>query len=70
MRLRERRGYQAHQHRILRHLDILSQYFPEGVSMKDVTKNDLDVVAARLNSRPRQTLGFDTPADRLKALLH
>lgn len=48
---------------------LLRQYFPKGVSMKDLTQADLNVVAARLNSRPRKTLNFDTPADRLKALL-
>ncbi len=37
--------------------------------MKDVTQADLDAVAARLNSRPRETLDFDTPADKLHALL-
>ncbi|MFC8450260.1 transposase [Kitasatospora sp. NPDC057223] len=30
---------------------------------------DLDAIALRLNTRPRQTLDFDTPADRLEALL-
>jgi IS30 family transposase len=44
-------------------------YVPKGVSMKDLTQADLDAVAARLNSRPRKTLDFDTPADRLQALL-
>lgn len=48
---------------------LLRQYFPKGVSMKDLTQADLDAVAARLNSRPRKTLDFDTPADRLQALL-
>ena len=48
---------------------LLRQYFPKGVSMKDLTQADLDAVAARLNSRPRKTLDFDTPADRLEALL-
>ena len=37
--------------------------------MKDLTQADLDAVAARLNSRPRKTLDFDTPADKLQALL-
>ncbi len=48
---------------------LLRQYFPKGVSMKDLTQDDLNKVAARLNSRPRKTLSFDTPADRLEALL-
>lgn len=48
---------------------LLRQYFPTGTSMKDLTQEDLNRVAARLNSRPRKTLNFDTPADRLEALL-
>jgi len=49
---------------------LLRQYFPKGVSMKDLTQEDLNAVAARLNSRPRKTLDFDTPAARLETLLH
>jgi IS30 family transposase len=48
---------------------LLRQYFPKGVSMKDLTQADLDHVAAKLNARPRKTLNFDTPAARLEALL-
>jgi IS30 family transposase len=32
-------------------------------------EHDLDAIAAKLNSRPRKTLNFDTPADRLAAEL-
>jgi len=49
---------------------LLRQYFPKGTSMAGLTQDDLDVVAAKLNSRPRKTLDYDTPADRLQALLH
>src|SRR5690625_1109722 len=49
---------------------LLRQYFPKGVSMKDLTQEDLNAVAARLNSRPRKTLDFDTPAAILETLLH
>jgi IS30 family transposase len=31
------------------------------------TQAELDAVALKLNTRPRQTLGFETPADRLAA---
>ncbi len=48
---------------------LLRQYFPKGTSMAGFTQNDLDAVAAKLNSRPRKTLDYDTPADRLQALL-
>ena len=48
---------------------LLRQYFPKGVSMGARTQADLDQVAAKLNARPRKTLGFDTPAERFAALL-
>jgi len=49
---------------------LLRQYFPKGTSMKDLTQQDLDVTARKLNGRPRKTLGYATPADKLNALLH
>ncbi|MPY81145.1 MAG: IS30 family transposase [Actinophytocola sp.] len=48
---------------------LLRQYFPKGRSMARLTQDDLDAVAATLNSRPRKTLNYDTPADRMQALL-
>jgi IS30 family transposase len=48
---------------------LLRQYFPKGTSMASLTQDDLDAVAAKLNSRPRKTLDYDTPADRMRALL-
>ncbi len=48
---------------------LLRQYFPKGVSMGTLTQADLDQVAAKLNARPRKTLGFETPAERFAALL-
>ncbi len=48
---------------------LLRQYFPKGVSMKDLTQAELNQVAAKLNARPRKTLDFDTPAARFEALL-
>ena len=49
---------------------LLRQYFPKGVSMAALTQADLNRVAAELNTRPRKTLDFDTPAMRFEALLH
>jgi IS30 family transposase len=34
------------------------------------TPADLLAVAAELNARPRKTLNWDTPAERLNMLLH
>jgi IS30 family transposase len=41
---------------------LLRQYFPRGMDLTPVTQAELDAVAARLNTRPRETLGFRTPA--------
>lgn len=49
---------------------LLRQYFPKGKhSFAHTTQADLDTVAAQLNRRPRQTLDWDTPAERLNKLL-
>jgi len=46
---------------------LLRQYFPKGADLSDVTQSQLNKVALRLNQRPRKTLGFKTPADKLRA---
>ena len=48
---------------------LLRQYLPKGTGMGHLTQDDLDAIAMKLNTRPRKTLNFDTPADRLRALL-
>jgi len=43
---------------------LLRQYWPKGViDFRDLTQADLDRVAHRLNTRPRKTLDYRTPAD-------
>jgi IS30 family transposase len=46
---------------------LLRQYFPKGTDLSGYSQAELDAVALKLNTRPRQTLGFETPADRLAA---
>ncbi len=46
---------------------LLRQYFPKGTDLSIHTQADLNAVALRLNQRPRKTLGFCTPADKLHA---
>ena len=48
---------------------LLRQYFPKGKSLAGVTQAELDEVARKLNDRPRQTLGFRTPAEKLTELI-
>ena len=46
---------------------LLRQYFPRGTDLSVYSQAHLDRVALRLNQRPRQTLGFQTPASKLHA---
>ena len=46
---------------------LLRQYFPKRTDLSGFSQAQLDNVALRLNQRPRKTLGFETPASRLRA---
>ena len=48
---------------------LLRQYLPKSTIMSRYGERELDAVAATLNSRPRKTLGWKTPAEALDYLL-
>jgi IS30 family transposase len=44
---------------------LLRQYFPKGTDLSGFSQRELDAVAQEFNERPRQTLGWMTPSQRL-----
>jgi IS30 family transposase len=48
---------------------LLRQYFPKSTNLHQHNKQDLAAVAARLNSRPRKTLDWLTPQEKLTMVL-
>src|SRR5206468_2293366 len=48
---------------------LLRQYFPKGTSLRRYSQEDLDAVAASLNNRPRMTLDWMKPSEKLAEFL-
>jgi IS30 family transposase len=48
---------------------LLRQYFPKGTDLSMHSATDLEAVAFNLNTRPRKTLGWRTPAEALDQFL-
>ena len=46
---------------------LLRYYLPRTDDFSQYTQQQLDEIAMKLNTRPRETLGFETPAERLGA---
>jgi IS30 family transposase len=48
---------------------LLRQYLPKNADLGQLDQAALDAIAAELNGRPRQTLGFKTPSQALAEAL-
>jgi transposase, IS30 family len=48
---------------------LLRQYFPKRSDLEPYSQQQLDAIAAELNERPRQTLGWRSPSQTLDAAL-
>jgi IS30 family transposase len=48
---------------------LLRQYLSKGADLRQLDRAALDAIAAELNGRPRQTLGFTTPSQALAEAL-
>jgi IS30 family transposase len=48
---------------------LLRQYFPKGTDLSIYSQRELNAVSRELNDRPRETLGWDSPLERLREVV-
>jgi len=48
---------------------LLRQYLPRGTDLSRHSQDELDLIALKLNTRPRKALGYATPAAKLEEVL-
>lgn len=49
---------------------LIRQYLPKGTDLSQHSQEQLDAIADEINNRPRNRLGWDSPLQRFRAIMH